>query len=443
MQDIKSDLETIPVIDAHEHVRGHDKCLPCGGATDFLTGFYLASMLPYADRDLAAGIADIKRDDRQRWQDLAQIWPLVRSTGYGRVVMHILQSWGLEPNVCDAAYEAVRDRLCSRSPIASRDAYRQAGIEGTLTHYLAHPCCGGLENVGDFLKGTLKFENGFYPLLGTLPLHEFFDHKGVETVGRICEAAVSTLENLSSAIEILVHKVSKSGVVGLKDHAAYTRGLAFGPPDRSAAESEFNRLMAGELFEKGARRLSDYLFHHIVRLSIDLGIPMVIHTGHLVGGTDPKANVRHFASVLEAYPKAKFDLYHLNYPWFEDMLAVLKRFPNTWANCCWTHITDPDATVRFLQSALGAIPANRIFGFGGDFFTLPEPVLAHLAIARQNIGEVLGEAVRKRWCSRNTANDIARLWLYENPRTFYGIPACSRKLNAEQVASADADKPCR
>ena len=51
---------------------------------------------------------------------------------------------------------------------------------------------------------------------------------------------------------------------------------------------------------------------------------------------------------------------------FEDLLAVLKRFPNTWANCCWTHIIDAPATERFLQSALNSIPANHIFGFGGD-----------------------------------------------------------------------------
>lgn len=425
MQDIEHELATIPVIDAHAHVRGHDQCQPCEGATDFLTGFYLASLLPYAHSDLAARITDVKRDDRQRWRDLAQIWPLVCSTGYGRVVAHILQSWGLDGNISDAAYEAVRDRLRSRSPMASRAAYRQAGIKGTLTHYLAHPCCGGLENVADFLRGALSFEQGFYPLLGTLPLHEFCDRKEIETLSRISGSDVAKLDDLSSAIGILIEKAAKSGVVGLKDHAAYTRGLAFGPPDKSAAEAELSRLLSGESFVQGARRLSDYLFNQIVRRAIDLGLPIAIHTGLLVAGADPKANLRHFSTILEAYPQARFDLFHLNYPWLEDMLAVLKRFPNTWANCCWTQIIDPAATVRFLQSALGAIPANRIFGFGADFLTLPEPVLAHLAIARENIAEVLGKAVRKGWCSSATAGSIARLWLFENPRAFYGIPACA------------------
>jgi predicted TIM-barrel fold metal-dependent hydrolase len=148
---------------------------------------------------------------------------------------------------------------------------------------------------------------------------------------------------------------------------------------------------------------------------------MAIHTGYLVGSADPKANVRHFASILAAYPEARFDLYHLNYPWFEDMVAILKRFPNTWANCCWTHVIDPCGTTRFLQSALGAIPANRIFGFGGDFAGLPEATIAHLAIARENITVALETAVGRHWCSRAAALDVARLWLYENPKTFYSI----------------------
>jgi hypothetical protein len=99
-----SEIEALPVTDAHEHLRGHDQCQPREGATDFLVGFYLASILPQADQQLAAKILDGRRDDRQRWQDLAQIWPLMRATGYGRVVSLVLESWGLEPDITPANF---------------------------------------------------------------------------------------------------------------------------------------------------------------------------------------------------------------------------------------------------------------------------------------------------------------------------------------------------
>ena len=148
-------------------------------------------------------------------------------------------------------------------------------------------------------------------------------------------------------------------------------------------------------------------------------LPVAIHTGCLAYTATPQANVRHLVPIFEAYPEARFDLYHLNYPWFEDLLMVLKSFPNTSTNCCWAHILDGAGTTRFLLSALQTLPANRIFGFGGDNLLIPEPVLANLEISRENIAIVLEEAVSKHWCSRRTALDIARLWLYENPMNFY------------------------
>ena len=333
----------------------------------------------------------------------------------------MLKRWGLADDLDDASYERIREHLRERTPEASRRAYGQAHIAATLTHYLAHPSCGGWENVTPFLGGDLAFDAGFHPLLGTLPLHEFVERADLECLEQVCDGTIATLDGLVAAVEDLIDRVVRLGAVGLKDHAAYTRGLSFGPPDRAAAAGELQRLLRGERYDAGARRLSDYLFHRIVQLSVDHRVPMVIHTGYLVGSADPKANVRHLIPVIEAYPEARFDLYHLNYPWFEDLFAVLKRFPNTWANCCWAHIIDPAEATQFLRRALGTIPANHVSGFGGDFVSLPEPVLAHLDIALDNIAAVLGEAIQAKWCSRATALDVARLWLFENPRELYAL----------------------
>jgi len=381
----------------------------------------MASMLPSADRDLAGRVMDASRSDRERWQDFVRLWPFVRFTGYGNVIARMLDRWGLSAELTSETYDEIRKQLQQRSPDLSREAYVRAGIEATTTHFLAHPSCGGLANLAEFLSGDLSFDRGFHPLLGTLPLHEFVDRDGVELLSRVCDEEIHNLAGLTNAIDALIARTNQLGVVGMKDHAAYSRGLSFGEPGRVEAERELGQLLRGEDFPEGARRLSDYVFHHIVQQSIEHGIPMVIHTGYLVGCAHPKANVRDFAPILAAYPEARFDLYHLNYPWTDDLIAILKRFPNTWANCCWTHIIDPAATVDFLRRALGTIPTNHIFGFGGDFVALYEPVVAHLEIARDNIAVALNDMVGQNLCSQQDALEIARLWLYENPRRFYGI----------------------
>ncbi len=421
LQDFRKEIDTFPIVDAHEHLYSHNASQPQMNVTDFVLSAHMGSILRYVDPVLGECILDTSRDDKERWKDFLRIWPLVTCTGYGNMVGRMLEFLGIKQDMGEDVYNTVLQRIELRSSKTSRQAYQQARIEHTITHYLAHPSCGGLDNVAMFLNDSLSFDPGFHPLMGTLPLHEFFESKDIDNVSQICGVTIGSLEELASAIATLIDKVVLRGVVGLKDHSAFTRGLRFGCSNKLGAEEEFCRLMSGECFEHGARLLSDYLFHHIVRLSIDHGIPMVIHTGYLVGSADSKADIRHFVPILEAYPEARFDLYHLNYPWFEDMLAILKRFPNTWANCCWTHIVDAAGTERFLQSALSTIPANHIFGFGGDFKILPEPVIAHLDIAKDNIANVLWEAVNKKWCSKKTAIDIAYLWLYENPKRFYNV----------------------
>ena len=419
--ELRAEIDSIPVVDAHQHLRSHEQSQPSGDVVGFLTGAYLGSMLPSADRALAARAMDASLGESDRWQSFLKLWKYVRCTGYGNVVTRILANWGLDEQLTAQSLDGLRERLQERSPEASREAYGKAGIESTVTHYLAHPSCGGLENVAEFLDGALTFGEHFHPLLGTLPLHEFMGKAGLETLARVCESEIGSLDQLTASVETLTARVIDLGVVGLKDHAAYSRGLSFGLPDRAGAEEELQRLLKGEEFPEGARRLSDYVFHHLVKLSIEHRLPIAIHTGYLVGCSHPKANVRHFTPILEAYPEARFDLYHLNYPWAEDLLAVLKRFPNTWANCCWTHIIDPEATVTFLRQALGAVPANHVFGFGGDFVTLPEAVIAHLEIARDNVAAALAESVAHGRCSKSAAIEVARLWLYESPRAFYGL----------------------
>lgn len=421
--ELREAIGALPAIDAHEHLRSHDQCQPETGVTDFMigerTGSYLKYVLPFSEPDPAAVALDAARPDRERWAAFRRLWPSLRFTGYGNVMARVLGAWGLAPTLDDTAFDVIAGRLAARSPAYSRAAFDRAGIRGVITHYLGHPACGGVAGVRSYLDGELAFDPGIRPLLGTLRLHQFANHVEVLDVGRAAGRDVGTMEGLESAVSELVAHSAERGVVGLKDHGAYTRGLAHGRPDRAAAEGELRRLLAGERFEPAARRLSDYLFDRLLRQAADLGLPVAIHTGYLVSGAEPRANVRRFRSMLAAHPRVRFDLYHLNHPWMEDLVGVLKAYPNAWTNACWTHMIDPAYTIRFLEHAVGTIPAGRVIGFGGDMLLPPDAIVAHLELARDNIAAALGALVARGWCSGGEAVDIAHLWLYENPKALY------------------------
>jgi hypothetical protein len=421
-ESLREELNAVPVVDAHEHVRSHEQCQaggPAADVTSFIRQPYLYWLLPHADQNLADRIGDMTRPDKDRWADLRRAWPLVRTSGFAAVTVRMLRRWGIDDLLQDDAYDRIRDRLAARDPEASRRAYAQARIEKTLTDGAGHPVFGGMRKLPDFFAGRLVFEKGFYPLLNTTAMHDLKDRESVQALEHASGGSIGSVDALCKAVDDLVARSVECGIVALKDLSAYSRGIGFGPADKSGAEGELKRLLVGEKLAQGPRALSDYVFHHLVKLSIEHRIPVALHTGN---PTDPeKTNARQFVPILKAYPQARFDLFHLNYPWMEDLLAVLMRYPNTYANCCWSHIVDPLYTTRFLQHAAVAIPANRIFGFGGDFVDLPEPVLAHLEIARDNIALALDALVRRNWCSWQTALELARMWLYDGPRIFYRV----------------------
>ena len=315
----------------------------------------------------------------------------------------------------------IKEHLLIRSPNTSRKAYSDAKIKATLTHYLAHPNLGGISNVSAFLNGSLSFSDNFYPLLGILPFHEFHSFSDLDALSEICDISIGSLNDLEFAVSSIVSQTISKGVIGLKDHSAYSSGLDFGPSDRSAAKKEFKSLISGNVFDKGAKILSDHMFHYLISLSIDLKLPVAIHTGYVQLSTHPKTNIRNFESILSSYPDARFDAYHLNYPYFDDFIALMKQFPNLWANCCWTHIVDQAYVIRFLESALTSIPSNHILGFGGDFVDLPESVIAHLDIAKDNIASVLTNAIQNKWISYDSAIEIANMWLNKNSADLYDI----------------------
>jgi predicted TIM-barrel fold metal-dependent hydrolase len=422
---LAAQLENVPVVNVHTHVYGHAQCRPLTEVVPFFCGLYLGGMLPFADRRLAARVADRSRGDRERWADFLLLWPHVKHTGFGRVARHVLKNWDIEGDLADVAYDVLAAKLQQRSPEYSRLAHGRAGIVHTISNVVGHSDLEW-ETITDFLAGRFPSDPAFSPLLSTVPLHTFKTRADLEPFGRVAGVEIRSLGDLEHGVDVVIQGAVDRGIVGLKNHCAYRRGLDIGPMDRQRAEQELARLLGGEA-RVDTTGLSDTLFHRIVQRAVDHHLPVAVHAGMLAANAHPRTNVALMAPIFEAYPEARFDLYHLNYPWIEDGIAILKRFPNTWANCAWTHIVDPHAVVEFLRRAVGAIPSSHIFGFGSDGHDLPESVLAHLAVARSNIAAALAGAVDAGQCGKSDALAIARQWLYDNPVDFYKLPVLQKE----------------
>src|SRR5207237_9703229 len=71
-------------------------------------------------------------------------------------------------------------------------------------------------------------------------------------------------------------------------------------------------------------------------------------------------------ALLSRYPKARFVLMHIAYPYSDELVALAKHFPNVYVDLCWAWSIDPHTSSDFIRRMIHAAPANKLFAFGGD-----------------------------------------------------------------------------
>ena len=124
--------------------------------------------------------------------------------------------------------------------------------------------------------------------------------------------------------------------------------------------------------------------------------------------------------ALSRYPNAKVSLFHAGYPWVSEMAALCKHLTCAYADLCWTHIIAPAAAKKALDEWLDAIPASKIFAFGGDYI-VADCVYGHSVIARTDVAEVLANRVESGRMSMGDAKRTAQMILRDNEIEFFGL----------------------
>ena len=70
-------------------------------------------------------------------------------------------------------------------------------------------------------------------------------------------------------------------------------------------------------------------------------------------------------SQIMRHLKARFDIYHMGFPWVRETLMLGKGFPNVWLNFCRLHIISSKVATEALDEAIDLIPINKIMGLAG------------------------------------------------------------------------------
>ena len=219
---------------------------------------------------------------------------------------------------------------------------------------------------------------------------------------KLTGVGITSLPGLKRAMEKSFEQSMAVGMVAVKSTIAYNRELLFREVEEADAARDFESLMKCERrLPEGFRRqrerpfrlLEDHMFHHLMKLAAEHHYPVQVHTGlHAGPNFITNSNPTLLTNLFFLYPTVKFDLFHMSYPYQEELASLAKLFPNVYVDLCWAHIIAPGATRRALSEFLETVPVNKIMGFGGDY-RLVELSYAHARMARR-ISTAPGRKVR-------------------------------------------------
>jgi len=428
MDDLFSDLyreiEKLPVIDCHEHIVGPREEVGKKEPIASLIQGYVQSDL------ISAGISqkelDILNDDNidteKKWDIFEKFWNRIQFTAYARVTRTIMEDIYGEKEISLESLMRIRDKLIRPTREAYDSLLDRANIKLMLSDVL-----GDLDSLKRFIEGKF-FDYNRIKFLFSLPqFHNnvrSFDF--VQRVGSLLDRHITSLEDYLESVFELIKRAKEKGVVGIKDQSAYTRTLDYDLVPRYEAEKLFNRILSDPRNSLGwpeSKPLNDYLFHQFMSFAKELDLPVQIHTGHMAGIRNriEKTNAVLLTNILELYQDVKFDLFHGNWPYIGEILFLGKNYPNVYIDLCWVNIIDPIYSEELYFKAVLTVPHIKINGFGGDYFDVPEYIVCHLKIARENMTRALVRLIKMNWIDEDSAVKIARNWLFENPRRLFNL----------------------
>lgn len=407
-------MESLPTVDAHEHLPPETDRV--SRSLDFFTLFE-----HYCKGDLvSAGATD---DDLAFWQDRSQPveerWnrfkpylSAIRTGGYARSAFLVIRDLLGFADLTDDTYLAIGHRL------------QRGNTPGVYDRVLRDRCrlaaCIQCWQLGNPYPGY------FFHLAPGPEVIDLVTREKVAALGQRHNVDIATLSDLLDCVTRTVEEWKATPqVVGIKSAHAYSRSLAFQHRPRTEAEAVLAKLLRNSgdpLTPAEATLLQDFLVFELVARAEAVDLPMVFHTGLQAGNRNriTNANPLHLEPLLQAFPTARFDLFHAGMPWVREIAVLAKYFPNVFLNLAWTHIICPAQARSALSEWLDLVPNTKIFGFGGDY-SIVEKVYGHLKLARRNIARVLAGKVSEGSFSRAEASLVARRLMFDNPNEFYRL----------------------
>ncbi len=398
-------MENMQIIDAHEHLPPEH--VRTSSKVDVMTLFchytrtdIITSGMNPQDYEL---IIDSEKPLDERWKIFKPYFEHIRYSSYTRPALIAVREFYGFDDINDDNYREISERMQSRNTpgIYHRILRDKCKIRSALTQ-----------------SGRTDYDDDL--LIPLMPMDTYASVGNADNIKKKADnlgITVKTLDDYMHLAKKGIEKWKSEGAVGLK-----TVSRPNIVPSREIAEEIFNKIIKGEnpkvvLGEND--HLTDYLTNYLMDVAGELDMVVAVHAG--MWGDFRYLDSKHMIPVFPRHPNTRFDLYHLGMPSVRDTIVIGKNNPNVWLNLCWCHIISQQMTCSGLDECIDMVPINKIIGFGGDYGKPVEKVYGHLVMAREDIATVLGRRVDRGQMGLDSAIEIAKKWLWDNPKNLYKL----------------------
>ncbi|MCK4748416.1 MAG: amidohydrolase family protein [Bacteroidales bacterium] len=231
---------------------------------------------------------------------------------------------------------------------------------------------------------------------------------------------IKSLDNYLEYCDHLFQKNMDNKAVCVKNSMAYSRSLDYEDVPFEEARQLFARPSA-DLTIQEAKKIQDFIFHWIIRKSVEYDLPIQIHTGYLAGNGNMLDNGKpvKLNNLFLKYPEAKFVLFHGGYPWTGEYAALGKMFSNVYLDLVWLPQISRQVAIQSLDEMFDAVPYNKFF-WGGDCAFIEEST-GSLEFGKSVVAEVLSMRIERGLLSEDVARDMIRCIFRDNAIQFFQL----------------------
>jgi hypothetical protein len=428
-QALVEQVNATPLIDTHEHLVEEAERLqgkptsriPCDDWA-LLFSHYLNSDLLVAGMPKAAMTRFLspEPDPVAKWRELAPFWPFVKNTGYAQAVRIAVQElYGVAEIQEDTVAAVQRGYERVRRPGFYEEVLRRkARIESCQVNCLT----------GEPFKESAQPRL----LMQDLSIVGMFAGPNIGQYAPPTGINVTSLNDWHKVMGWWFDRYAKVAVA-VKSQHAYGRDIDYARVPAEKAEPVFAKILRKDPVSPEDRRaLEDHLFWHAVDLATRHELPVKLHTGYYAGNNSMPLsrlikNAGSAAELCRLSPDTRFVFMHICYPFYEELLSVVKQWSNAYVDMCWSWIINPAAAKDYLKKHIVTAPINKLLPFGGDYIPV-EPVVGHAAMARRGIAQALAELVEEGWLSLADAMNLVDPILHENARRIFQLDAKLKAL---------------